>query len=174
TPLISIIGSLIVVGLIGTLLLSFVSGAIFQPQVQSKPALAINDPILSGGTVTLHGRGFVAGGAVTLSIDGGAIALIHRTVTLASDSMNTNAVSALITQQTKQVSPLNQTTVVKSDGTFEVAVTIPLNWQPGSHHTLQAVEPTKQGQIDAHIALVLQLLAKTPTPSVTPTLTPTP
>lgn len=173
TPLTSIIASLIIAGLIGTLLLSFVAGAIFQPQGQSKPTLTINDPISSGGTVTLHGRGFAPGGAVTLSLDGGVLALIQRTVTLASYPMNTNTVSALIAQQTKQVSTLSQTTVVKSDGTFDVTITLPMDWQLGSHHTLQATEQSNQGKISARIDLVFQSPAKTPAPSVTPTLTPT-
>jgi len=112
----------------------------------------------------IHGSNFPANNTVEITVDDNHIAFRS---TIVSASVGRPGLWE------RQIRPSDHTVTVKSDGTFDTTIAVPLTWSPGSHHTIRAATQNVQASTQASIdVVVIQPLA--PTATVSPTGTPTP
>jgi hypothetical protein len=81
------------------------------------PGLTLIGTVVPGGSVIVHGTEFPPGSHINLALDG---------ITIALD-------------------PTSGDTTVRSDGTFDVQISIPGSWQPNSQHIIEAQATGQEG-----------------------------
>lgn len=122
------------------------SGLLFL--MVSPPGLSLtgNGTVAAGGLLHLHGKGFLPGGGVTLTVDNGSpVSLggqhvpqvashrVGRTANFASSS------SMFVAGQFEQQLASDANISVSPAGTFDADITVLRNWSPGEH-TIHAME----------------------------------
>jgi len=116
---------------------------LLRAHTQPPPALILHGSIAPGGVLSLHGSNFSSGGTVAIAIDGhpATIASVNSSSAhQASYDVHTSASFVLGVYETTRA-PSSETTVsVRSDGTFDVTISIDPNWSVGSSHMLIATE----------------------------------
>ena len=131
-----------------------------------------------GGTIHLHGSGFIPGSSVTLTIDGGApLYFLDSNSTLeassGTDRMMAVGLTALSMEQSSSTSNI---VTAGGDGTFNVTIKVDSSWRAGQH-TIPATE--KLSPRSAVTTITVHQPGDTPTPSplasaaVTATASPT-
>lgn len=129
-----------------------------------------------GDTVNVHGSNFIPGGSVTITVNGSVVFMTqHAGVTLAlpgSQGLHGLHAALLASSLMPLTDPVKalDTTIVKSDGSFDATVTLPTSLQPGAKYTIQASELSGSKNITASVDVTSQA---SPTPTDTPTSTPT-
>ena len=118
-----------------------------------------------GGVVMLHGSQFLPGGTVTF--EGGKQALNVQTT--ASTPMPSSAFSSSATINLAFHSQqAAQTVVVQSNGTFDVIIHIPQDWQVGTNHDIRADEQASNKSAYGIVTVTVQASSITPTPTPSP------
>jgi len=118
----------------------------------SSPALSLSSSgtVSVGGILQLHGRGFVPGGSITLTVDNGLPATLAESRSARSDSGAANVANMLNNEQA-QIS--NGAIAVSLTGTFDANVVAQSSW-PAGRNILHAKEST--GSRSADVPFILQ------------------
>ncbi len=139
------------------------------------PSLSLSgsNSVSSGGTLHLHGSHFLPGGSIELTLDATTPIFVVRPQFTPDVAFHANQ-SAHSLAQLYMPALGNNAINARSDGTFDVTITIMPSWSSG-RHTIDASEaPTHRS---ASLSFTILGLVTTPSPatsgSVTPTLTKT-
>ena len=132
------------------------------------PSLSGPAEVISGSMLQLHGSGFFAGGDVTLSLDGRALALSSN-LSKKTDSLQNRGLLITLAQLTQ-----NGTILVDSSGNFDATINISASLPLGTHtiHASEAEIGIAVRSADMQFNDVQQLTTVTPTPSPSPTPSP--
>ena len=145
----SMIAILLIIGIVAGLVLIFKYALPTRPLAPYQPTLTLIGLALPGNVVTLHGRNFVAGSSVKFTIDDAPLARTYK-FSLIDVLYSTHI-------RMEKVTPFSgdDGTIVRSDGTFDKTFTIPLQWKPGSAHSIQAYAQSAQTAISVRLDFVV-------------------
>ncbi len=137
--------------------------------------LSVTGSVVPGGSIQVHGSNFPPDSTVGMTVDGAPST---------SRNMGVSASIENIFVQKMQVHLSVYTTTVRSDGTFDTVIPVPLSWAPGSHHIIRATAQNGQKSVQASVDVETQSpkqtpfvppgITPTPMPTVPPGITPTP
>lgn len=152
-----------------------VGGILLSPHPASPANLTVRGSIVPGQSVQVHGSNFPPSSTVGITVDG---------TPLTSRSIGTLASTGDILVQEMPIHLSDNTVTVGSDGTFDIMLPVPSDWEPGSHHiigatTQNAPTPTQvsidvETQPSEQTAVVTTTTTPTTEPTVPPIPTPTP
>ncbi len=139
------------------------------------PSLSLSgsNSVTSGGTLHLHGSHFLPGGSIELTLDATTPVFVvgpqfTHDVSFADHSHQAAHSLAQISAQLYMPSAGNNTINARSDGTFDVTITIMPSWSSGQH-TIDASEAlTHRG---ASLSFTILGPFTTPSPTQSPTVT---
>ena len=145
----SMIAILLIIGIVAGLVLTFKYALPARPLAPYQPTLTLIGLALPGNVVTLYGRNFVAGSSVKFTIDDAPLARIYK-FSLIDVLYSTHI-------RMEKVTPFSgdDGTIVRGDGTFDKTFTIPLQWKPGSAHSIQAYAQSAQTAISVRLDFVV-------------------
>jgi hypothetical protein len=112
------------------------------------PALSLTggSTVISGGILHVHGKGFLPGGRITLTLDNGLpVSSIHHNPTRVTafneirGASSASTLQMLLTEQSVPQAASNATISVSTLGTFDATVQVSANWSLGLH-TIHATE----------------------------------
>ena len=129
--------------------------------------------VVLGGTLHLHGRNFIPGSSVTLTLDGSIplyYTYLHPPQRIGGGYGTNSAVAAGMLAGL--VFSSSNTITTGGDGTFNASIPINLNWSLG-RHTIRASESITQRSAELSFTIFLAGTLPQPAPSGTPSLSPT-
>lgn len=153
---------------VAVVVITVTSGILFL--MVSPPALSLtgNGTVVAGGLLQLHGRGFLPGGGVTLTVDNGSpVSLSGQHVPqVASHGAGRNAnfagsSSMYIAGQFVQQLASDTNISISPTGTFDANITVLRNWSPGEH-TIHAVESLGSRSANLHFTILSPKLVVNP------------
>ncbi|HEV2581326.1 MAG TPA: hypothetical protein VGT44_10790, partial [Ktedonobacteraceae bacterium] len=102
----------------------------------SAPGLSLSgssSSISSGGTLHIHGKGFLPGGSVTLTLDNGQHIAFQRNGLAKSAGQGSVQEADVLFALDRAAASTNASIPVSVTGTFDADVTAPSSWSPGQH-----------------------------------------
>ncbi len=123
----------------------------------SSPALSLSSSgtVSVGGILQLHGRGFVPGGSITLTVDNGLPATLAESRPIPDASAGSGAANLADLLNTNQSQNASGTIVVSLTGTFDANVVAQSSW-PAGRNILHAKENTGSRIADVTFTLLAQ------------------
>jgi hypothetical protein len=131
-----------------------------------QPGLSLSgsSSVVSGGTLVVHGRSFMPGSSITLTLDGGIPVYFARSVPRQM-ARNANATGAIADVSVLALaSSANNNVSAGMDGSFTVTILVDSTWQPGKH-TIHAIESLSHRSASLDFSI---LQNGTTTPGTTP------
>ncbi len=123
----------------------------------SSPALSLNSSgtVSVGGILQLHGRGFVPGGSITLTVDNGLPATLAGSRPIPGALAGSGVANLADMLDTNQAQNASGTIVVGITGTFDANVVAQRSW-PAGRNILHAKENTGSRDADVTFTLLAQ------------------
>jgi Viral BACON domain/Flagellar-associated PapD-like len=123
----------------------------------SSPALSLSSSgtVSVGGILQLHGRGFVPGGSITLTVDNGLPATLAESRPIQGASSSSGVANLADMLNNTQAQNANGTIVVGITGTFDANVVAQSSW-PAGRNILHAKESSGSRIADVVFTLLAQ------------------
>ncbi len=133
----------------------------------NSPALSLssNGTVSAGGTLQLHGRGFVPGGTITLTVDNGLPVILAGARSAPGSRSNAGVADLANMLNNRQAQNSSSAISVSLTGTFDANVVAQASW-PAGKHILRAKENSSSRSADVSFILLAQ--AQTARLSVNP------
>ena len=123
----------------------------------SSPALSLSssNTVSVGGILQLHGRGFVPGGSITLTVDNGLPATLAESRPIQGARAGSGAANLADMLNNDQAQNSNGSVVVDLTGTFDANVVAQSNW-PAGRNILHAKESSSSRIADVAFTLLAE------------------